>query len=178
MFVWKSGILYGFRRCLYEISVLSTCLHEFRPVGWVVVIMCAATVGLHNLWVADRSASGSGGIVGQKNTARASSSPTCALEDAWQHEHPSHSSFIGGKGTGGQKGRQYFGYPGQDPNSPSQPHPSQHIQICCSLWNFAMCCFHGYFAVWKKIWMDKSVSAVFCQDTIGWPHSSSSVEYY
>ena len=36
------------------------------------------------------------------------------------HEHPSHSSFIGGKGTGGQKGRQYFGYPGQDPNNPSQ----------------------------------------------------------
>ena len=54
------------------------------------------------------------------------------------HEHPSHSSFIGGKGTGGQKGRQYFGYPGQDPNS-----PSQQIQIPRSPWNFAMCCFHG-----------------------------------
>ena len=54
------------------------------------------------------------------------------------YEHPSHSSFIGGKGTGGQKGRQYFGYPGQDPNS-----PSQEIQIPRSPWNFAMCCFHG-----------------------------------
>ena len=54
------------------------------------------------------------------------------------HEHPSHSSFIGGKGTGGQKGRQYFGYPGKDPNS-----PSQQIQIPRSPWNFAMCCFHG-----------------------------------
>ena len=44
--------------------------------------MCAATVGWRNLRVAGRSAGGSGGVVGQKNTARASSSPTCALEDA------------------------------------------------------------------------------------------------
>lgn len=28
------------------------------------------------------------------------------------HEHPSSSLFIGGKGTGAQKRRQYFGYPG------------------------------------------------------------------
>ena len=82
MFVWKSGILYEFRRFLYEIS---PCLHEFRPVGWVAVIMCAATVGWRNLRVAGRSAGGSGGVVGQ-NTARASSSPTCALEDAWPPE--------------------------------------------------------------------------------------------
>ena len=33
--------------------------------------MCAATVGWRNLWVAGRSAGGSDGVVGQKNTARA-----------------------------------------------------------------------------------------------------------
>ena len=130
-FIWFSSLF------IWNIS-LSTCLREFRPVGWVAFIMCAATVGWRNLRVAGRSAGGSGGIVGQKNTARASSSPTCALEDAWQHEHPSDSSFIGGKGTGGQEVRQYFGYPGQDPNS-----PSQQIQIPRLPWNFAMCCFHG-----------------------------------
>ena len=135
MFVWKSGILYEFHHCLWEIS---PCLHEFCPVGWVAVRMCAATVGWRNLRVAGRYAGGSGGVVGQKNTAHASSSPTCALEDGWQHEHPSRSSFIIGKGTSGQQGRLYFGYPGQDPNS-----PSQQIQIPRSPWNFAMCCFHG-----------------------------------
>ena len=79
--------------------------------------MCAATVGWRNLWVAGRSAGGSGGVVGQKTQL-----VRAHLQRArWRmHEHPSHSSFIGGKGTGGQKGRQYFGYPGQDPNSPSQ----------------------------------------------------------
>ena len=51
-------------------NILSTRLREFRPVG------------CHNLWVAGRSTGGSGGVVGQKNIARASSSPTCALEDA------------------------------------------------------------------------------------------------
>ena len=44
--------------------------------------MCAAMAGWRNLRVADRSAGGSGGVVGQKNTAHASSSPTCVLEDA------------------------------------------------------------------------------------------------
>ena len=37
-----------------------------------------------------------------------------------------------------QRARQYFGYPGQDPNS-----PSQHIHIARSPWNFAMRCFLG-----------------------------------
>ena len=83
MFVWKSGILYEFHHCLWEIS---SCLHEFCPVGWVAVIMCVATVGWRNLRVASRSAGGSGGVVGQKNTACASSSPMCALEDAWAPE--------------------------------------------------------------------------------------------
>ena len=98
--------------------------------------MCAATVGWRNFQVAYRSAAGSGDVVGQKKAQLV----RARLQRVhWRmHEHPSHSSFIGGKGTSGQKGCQYFGYLGQDPNN-----PSQHIQIPRSPWNFSMCCFHG-----------------------------------
>ena len=107
--------------------------------GWLSCChMCAATVGWRNLRVAGRSADGSGGVVGQKEHSSCELVSNVRAGGCMKHEHPSHSSFIGGKGTGGQKGRQYFGYPGQDPNS-----PSQQIQIPCSPWNFAMCCFHG-----------------------------------
>ena len=137
MFVWKSSILYDFRCCLYEIS---PCLREFHPVGWLAVIMCAATVGWRNLRVADRSAGGSGGLVGQK---KHNSCELVSNARTGGSMSTSSSSFISGKGTGGQKGRQYFGYPGQDPKSLSQPYSSQHIQIPRSQWNFSMCCFHG-----------------------------------
>ena len=124
-----------------------SCLYE-NPVFYMISVIvyvkyrrgCLScyhnVVGWRNLRVVSRSVAGSGGVVGQKKAQFV----RAHLQRArWRmHENPSHSSFIGGKGTGGQKGRQYFGYPGQDPNS-----PSQQIQIPRSPWNFAMCCFHG-----------------------------------
>ena len=103
------------------VELLSYCV-RLRMVG----VICGSPVGLRPVQVA----------WWYKKAQLMRAHLQCAR---WRmHEHPSHSSFIGGKGTGGQKGRQYFGYPGQDPNS-----PSQQIQIPRSPWNFAMCCFHG-----------------------------------
>ena len=78
--MYENPVFYMNSVIVYEKYRL-VCMNFVRLVEFA-VIMCAATVGWRNLRVAGRSAGGSGGVVGQKNTARASSSPTCALEDA------------------------------------------------------------------------------------------------
>ena len=75
---------------VWLVELLSECV-RLRLDG----VICGSPVGL---WAAQAA------WWDKKNTAR-------LLRARWRmHEHPSHSSFIGGKGTGGQKGRQYFGY--------------------------------------------------------------------